>query len=1281
MENTPLIPQQFAVDLGRIFEIGFNTGLLAAIQHREALVTHFGTLYQQDLNQLSFPPLAEKIYRRHQIVGPWDREMVERWLIFFLLKGFLAGSTFWEEYLQSFAQELPYAPREIIYLQCNFYGDNSFGTYTTKNDQTAANELMEQLSQQFPAFQWTDADFQEYRRRGCFLKADTLLLLRYGKHWRILSVDESVFSITSLAEATDLTDVGYLRAMLARDLWYARSKSVFARLSIDTDAETLSQELLSSQLQHYFAAFKRQDKESAKLIQAASYAYSFYHFLLTKGILTEHDEVLFNAIGYTDRGINSITLRKEHLPVLATCANMYQNHEPNQPIAEAREHVLNSIQRAMARSFRDGRTFLKDIVHLGDLGEGIHWCNHTETLSAHVGDFVNTRLPLDPAHLSPAVHAALARKDYEGKNILDIHAALTRQELWGPTPYLFLTGHPGSGKTTVIVNALKERVRRGENVLFLYISPRKTVNLDIIQKFQTDDGQEPACEELFGLTTSSLIIRNNQNQPTVQYYSSQRQDTFSLDGVEFVYAESEQAKEQRTAHRKIEEIQEGLFIDKGERLSGVLDSLCRALRSSLMTMEPAPRAIVATVAIQSLKRTKGGRTTLRHLDTIFADAYSSEHGVLPEQMAKIGRRIQHLFVMIDEVTGDESGAEFLDGIQSFLHKYDLFNPQYGINTKIIVADASIVDPRIIRQHLATTSYEPNKIYFRRLLPHQIAESISRQTITFKNKPAVVINANAYPASKLHLTYKVGVDVIEYDEETFKEHRRFLQKAMQERMVEDILALLDIAEQPCQSDQMESPQILVYIQDKQRLGLLTEAIRRVRKEQGKSFAPTQDYLEIHANISEEQKKEIKDYQNRVSVIFMTASASRGLSFYRTRYILIDIPRFEIEQNLMEILQVIYRGRGGKNNEDLQEKWLTFYLADHVVYTDATDRDLSVRESMLSLLNVLLILKTSLMTRIRGSGTLGYNQEFMIIPIGGKSVYAAGETFTLRISRLIKELRDISYSHREDQRLVFVYTTLTRLLSDARIRLIGLASNGQPSKEKIARQSYLTQLPLFAHQFAGAARKGFHHLLTLPALEKAFLAGSLLIVPIEGKMIQEHYWMVVKELLHEREVKGRKFDLLANMRDLLKVRRYPESIHTTLKDAIALIEALKQSPEVKASRFQQENVQNDQHYTLPLVTFVAYETMAAYFGKKDLQEESDEDVISFRKLLALYIQTLYPADSLLPIGSTYDVFPFLLFRSMNLAEARRKIFTDHYLFMSHELNILNMLLASKEPENDV
>ena len=1243
--------RQLAAVLGRIFELGFNTGLLAAIEQQRALSHHYGDLYQKDLSHLHFSALASGVCERTGVISTWDREALERWVLLFLEKGYVSGLNFFDEYIQSFCHEKPWATREIVYLQCNFYGENSLGTYE-KNERLAIEDLMSQFRAQGFPFQLASDEMREYSRTGNFLKADSLLLLKYGKHWRILSVDLSVFSLGSTGEAVDLTSVEKIRRVLAAELRYVRSKSVFTNMSIDTDAETVSPEILSGQLGHYFTAFKREDKECAKLIQAASYAHSFYTFLLKQGILIENDQVVFNVVGYTDRNINAMSVKKEHVQLLATCAEIYKAQQADQDIAEARGHVLHTIQKAAAKGFLDGRKFITDLVHLLDQSDGMHWLDHTESL----GGFINTRTVLAQDLLGADLLQRMDKTDYYAKNILDIHAALTKRELASSTPYLFLTGNPGIGKTTAIVNFLKARAQQGEGFLFLYVSPRKQVNLDIIRKFREDTGLPP-CGDLFALTANSVIIRNNNAKPTVHYYSNKRQDTFQEHGVKFIFAEGAEAEQQKTSQRHLEEIQEGLLIDRGERISGVLDSLCRAIYATLD--KPLANAIVATVAIQSLKRTKNGSNTLRHLEKIFQGAYSKQSGVIPGKMSKIGQTIRHFFVMIDEVTGDESGAEFLDGLHTFMHNHELFGPTHGINAKIIVADASIVDPKIIQQHLSETTYEPNKIYFRRVPAQHTCPPLSLEEFRFKKDQAVVINANAYPASKLHVTYKIGVDALQYDEETFEERSKQLRNTLEDRIVIDILAVL---EQP------NPPQILVYIQDKRRLALLIQAIGKIRNG---AFKPNEDYLEIHANISETDKKDIEINQNRVKVVFMTASASRGLSFKKATHILVDIPHFEIEQNLMEILQVIYRGRGG--DLDQEEKSLTFYLTDRVVYTEAADRELSMRESMLHLLNVLLILKTSMMTRIEGSGKIGINQRFMMIPIGGKSVFAAGETFTGRIGKLIKELESLSHRYWDDKRLGYVSASLTRILGNARIRLVPTSTRQKHDEREQVRQSYLSLIPTFSEDFADAARKGFQHLLEWPPLERGYLTGGILIVPISEYSMQEQYWMEIEDLFEQKET-GK--DLLANMYALSRDQRYHENVQMVMRDAIAFIEQLKRMAKEKIPHYEQESDHADQHYAVPFVTFLASDTLRTYFNEKQAYEEQQEH--SFRSLLATYVRTLYPADSLLPIGSSYDAFPFVVFRSLNLGEARRKIFTDKYLFMSHEFNILNMLLSSKEVE---
>ncbi|HVB20552.1 MAG TPA: helicase-related protein [Ktedonobacteraceae bacterium] len=1238
----------FAEDMGRLFEIGFNTGILAAIHRQTNIPTYFGDLYRQDLAALHFQPLYTKLCERSGVISTWDKETLERWVLFLLQRGYLGGLNFFTEYIESFSNEKPLRPRSIVYLQCNFYGQNSLETYH-KNERTAAHELMEQFRTQGYPVSLTEEDIREYTGKGNFLRADLLLLLRYAKKWRILSVDISVFALSSLQDAGDLASIEKIRQILATDIHYMRSKSVFTNLDIDTDAETASSEVLSGKLRHYFTAFKRNDKESVKLIQAASYAHSFYEFLKRQKILSEQDEVVFNVVGYTDRGISTISAKKEQLSVLETCADIYKSALTWQAINDERTHVLDTITKAAARGFHDGRRFVNKLIHLIDEGDGTHWLTHQETID----NFVNTQAPLAPDLITAEIRGQLQPEEYEGRSIQYIHGQLTKQELAGSTPYLFLTGNPGIGKTTAVVQFLKERSMRGEGFLFLYVSPRKQVNLDIIKKFREDEfGLH--CDNLLALTANSIIIRSNQTKPTVHYYSKKRQDRFHEHGVDFIFMESEEAERQRASQRKLEEIQEGLLIDKGERISGVLDSLCSALYAAID--KPLSNAIVATVAIQSLKRTHHGtNTTLRHLEKIFQGTRSKGKGVDSAQMQAIGQRIQHIFVMIDEVTGDESGVEFIEGIHSFLHNFELLpsGSKYGINTKIIVADASIVDPRIITQHLSETTYEPDKIYFRRVTSQGNAMPVSRKDFVFKHLPAVTINTNAYPASSLQVTYNIGVDALEYDEETYTERSKQLHNEVQQRIIRDILSIID---------QPDAPQLLVYIQDKQRLAALIQTIRQLRG----TFQRNTDYVEIHANISEEERKSIEKYQDTTNVVFMTASASRGLSFKRAKHILIEIPRFEVEQNLMEILQVIYRGRGGEL--DQEEKTLTFYLAERVIYADQTDRALSVRESMLHLLNVLIILKTSMMTRIVGSGEIGLKQQFMMIPIGGKSVLAAGDSLTSRMGKLIKDLQDLSHRYWDDKRLNVVAARLTEVLSKARIRLLPMQ---QAEKDALMKQSYIPCVPTFSHTFHEAARKGFVHLLDMPQMEQAYIAGGLLVVPIQNHAIQEAYWIDIEHTLAQQ---GVEFDLLHDIEQLSYDTRYPDGDRMLLKDAKKFLEQLKKMAVGKTSYYEQETDHIDQHYAIPLLAFIAHKEMKAYFESEPEDEESP--VGPFHALLSNYVRTLYPADSILPIGKNYDDFPFVIFRSFNLREARRKMFTDKYLFMSHELNILNMLLASKE-----
>ena len=938
-------------------------------------------------------------------------------------------------------------------------------------------------------------------KKGEFLQADTLMLLRHRKELRIICVDLSIFSVKSEKDLLFLDDseLNSLRRILMTDIKHIRSKSVFSKLRIDTGNTQDFEFAFSSDLKRYFTAFKRKDKETTKLIQAGASAKSFYKFLREETqIITDEKSLLFNIVGYSDRNISSLCLRPENLDILTTCAEIYKKEYKDKEIKTARREVLDLIQRKAVHSFINGRHFIKELsaktVNLRE--DGITQITHQENLN----NFVNS---ID------IISNDLAKKlDVKSESILrDAHAELIQKALVSDNTFVFLTGNPGIGKTTAITKFLKSHLEEG--FLLFYISPRTQVNLDLIDKFKSENSQNQELfdNKLFCINTNSILIQENSNDSTVRYYSNQRQDDFTSKNVRFINHNS-QIKPRQQSQENFDRRDIDTIEYKTKQTAGVLNSICQGIYA--LIDDKISNNIVATVSTQSLKITPNGGNTIKHLEKIFKSAYHTKKGVIPEKMRKISQSIKHLFIMIDEITGDDSGVNFLQGINKFLGRYQLTNPEYGFNTKIIVADASIVGKEVIEQHLYQTSPEPDKIYFRlaKSQGEQKPESLSVENFPFKNKAAIIINANSYPASSLNITYKVFIQSIQFNQDNWNTREgNELTKAVDAKILADIKSFLDNS---------TFGQLLVYIQNKRRLKELIEKINRLQK----NFQEYRDYLEIHASLSDEEREKIDKYKQDVKIVFMTSSASRGLSFPKAKNILVEIPRFQIEKNLMEVIQVIYRARGeyqenGKRiTLDDREKQITFYLNDLAIYypqdkdtslEDYTEeRKLSLEESVMNLLDILLILKLSIMTRIVGYGNLG-SKTFLMIPIGGKSISTAGESFSEKMTNLIRALKNEHNRHPEKQTLQFVYSSLTQILRETEFRLSNPNNDSQNVTYLSLIESFKTKLPTLFNRL--------DKLLDFGNIETSHLTGNLLVVPIDNQKLEETYQIRLEEQIRK------------------------------------------------------------------------------------------------------------------------------------------------------------------------
>ncbi len=747
---------------------------------------------------------------------------------------------------------------------------------------------------------------------------------------------------------------------------------------------------------------------------------------------------------------------------------------------------------------------------------------------------------------------------------------------------------------------------------------------------------------ILAINTNSDLIRDNSREYeyVVRYVWNQRQGDFNEKSVRFL--DNKQTEREVWRSQQLDRPTEDIIQERRTNTKGVLNSICQAIYTVIDRQ--LSNNIIATASIQSFKKTDAG-DTLNHFEKIFKNAYNKkEEKVIDEEMKAISKKIKYLFIMVDEITGDDGGVEFLNRIGDILfNKYGLNKPDYGFKTKIIVADASIVDKDVIKQHLETTSPEPNKIYFRRSSSN--GEPLSKEDFSFKNLPATLINANSYPAKSLSIAYKVFIESCKFVEEDNFLPKDDLVKKIQGEILQDIESLLN---------RSDVNQIIVYIQDKQRLSELIDKIKATRE-----FEKSKHYLEIHANISDVEKELIQEHKENVKVIFMTASGSRGLSFPKTKHILVEVPRFEIERNLMEIIQTIYRGRGNEKFDN-QDKELIFYLGDRAVYYDDDPRIIFAGKQV-RLVEYSVTFKSfdndsNFWVRKGGS------DKFMIIPIGGKSVLAAWETFSSKMQNLIKMLKSKHRENRRDSRLKYVYESLQELMSKADFNLRKEAEDSENVKT-----SYLSLQKDFNSQFSQIVKNGLDGLLKLGNMEVGYISGGLLAVPISDRFLEETYKISLVTI--DTYANGK---LWKNMLEIRDNNCYPPNLRSAIRDAIELVNKLRSDRNQITQKFQQNSQKFDQYYALPLLAFIAGEKMAEYFKEERIEPESKR----FRDILETYIRSLYPVGGVLPIGNKYETFPFIIFRSYNLEEMREKIYTDKYLLSSNELNVLNLILSKED-----
>ncbi|OON98473.1 MAG: hypothetical protein ATN35_04900 [Epulopiscium sp. Nele67-Bin004] len=1163
-------------DLGFVFELGFNIGIASQIPDNNDI--------SKDLSHKSYN--REQLYRRFKNEAQ-DYSVVKQQIDYLLFKGILTGKNFFKDWIQTKIGEKPF---EVIYFQANFYKVFDELKTNTEEQRYSASALEKQLK-----IKLNQLEIDNLFRLGEMFKADTIILIRSKDKYYLTVVDNSI----KIKNVIDYSDIEQVKEMLQKTTNVKRSKSNFANLAVDnTDISNLN---IENSLRDYILGIGTKDKPLQKMIQAGSYANSFINLITIKNILPLDKLVSVMIVGYTDEEVCTSNLDYKNLSILQMCQQTYAQMDKQNKQTEYSEKQ-NDIFKKIVSNFRKTLNISNEVIKpILDLKSGINSFNISTSYSNYQNTATNFSYEEDNDTFRN-IHANQITKYLGDKNV----------------QLLFLTGNPGIGKTTALVEYLKQQ----EGYLFLYISPRTQVNKDLEHKFCIDD-EKLYDEKAIYLTTNGNDEKfiNNELVNIVNFRGlSQYEDI--KQPIQFLPIDRDKSTDEQNL--KLQAINENTLVKVNQFNLGVLNRL--SLGIDHVITNNLSNKIIATVAMQSLRLTQGG-TTANHFKRIFKNVYNDKTNTINiQEFIKLANKCPNIVIMLDEITGDGSGIAFFDELINLIHKKIYFNlPTHlkqKINFKIVVADASITNISVINKHFMTAYNDNDKIYFSK---EEQQNTFSVEQFKFRKKyNSICINTNSYPAKSLDISYRL---IVNTQKELDKTYIDIIDK---EITTEAVNLITSIA----------TKQVIIYIQNIARIETITQLLKEMYfKATNQQLKEDVDYISIYSAMEENKRKNITKNKDTAKFILMTSSASRGISFPNTTFILVDVPTFDIEKNIMEIIQLCYRGRGNYNIDATARKTIKFFVGKTIEnYQDISQ----VKHQLTSTLTLLTLIHTSLLTRIYGSHKVG-KQNISLIPVGDKGVEATSEMLIERFSSLVSNLK-------KEMRKDFSNVSIKSLLD----KLIKIFNNTeiQLSGEIYNKTDVSNMLQLFHNNWD----KGMDKLLDFDPFKRATVIGDLLIFKIEDQVenklnLTTNLIYVINELEIKKHLMWAKYN-----------NSFPFNLRQEVTDLLKLLDKFEQKYNEKTMNLSDRANKANMYIAIPILAPFIYNNCKGY---------QEDDKITFRDILKRYVGTEYRVANALPITTEYKDIPFLYFRSESLPTLQK--YNSNYIFCSSEINLINLLLV--------
>ncbi|HCF28705.1 MAG TPA: helicase [Cyanobacteria bacterium UBA11049] len=1283
---------------GRVFEIAVQRGVLAKLMHRGLLREESPIL--EPWRDVKIADVYTRLARTLNLTDTNAKEWAGAMVRHLLVLGYGLGWSAMREYLNH--SRIRKAKLEAIWCPLTLPGQQ----------QERDREIEETAIAFHAAFNLPGQPDLTLLQRGQPARADFLLWLssdatepgakRKPHNAKRQKCQDFIlcleFSYNAPTKLVDFRTEEPHRKEIARYARYIDSRGVFSRVCAEVEGEEF---LLSSNLASHLSAFSGTDKPLFKLCQASSYTERLIH------LLRAHEKLKgacsARAIAITSNGLESLAARfvgmEEPDPrarLMKSLGEAYRNARklsddvPDELEKEIRV-AFNKLVRSLPGNFKQQA---KRIIQQPPLGGHLHFLfqenvegfyNPTQKISRKEAIAAIEETPElieffggSPKSQIAAVLVRLAQQQ-EQISLRQVHeaaviAALNSAQV-GRVNVIALEGNPGIGKTTAVVKFLKQQKK---GYLFFYQSPRVVINRDVTTKLARENG---FASGILTITTNANLIAS-----APQWYEQQVNagsqpprcidNAVVVDGIEglihpqcstlFVTPTQECEIDSNTAISKRFKRSRNEREDSMEshHYPGVLRTLARSARL-LLDANPQASRLVMTAAIQGY-RTLGQTTTIDALSNLFAKKPQTRQGQ-SERLA-LSQRIPTVIVMVDELAGDGAGAPFAHKLSDWLHQQFIApfeGTQSPFKVILIIADASLSNEVVFNSYLNSGDRAPDKVLISRSQGEAPFRVTGTQTkVGLKKHPTLHIMTNSYPASELKIDYSIRLAPITPGL-TSDSKKQTVRQAIREQMEDELLAN---AYQEIQGGlEGGSQQLIFFAQNKAFLRQLQEKLTTGAD----ALLPKKQVAVLDQNVPSHQRLELVQEPRRdeIRVFLMTSSGARGVSFPKTDWIIAWIPRFNIEAALMEVAQLIYRGRGmytdpetkAQVSGDNTARQLVMLINDFIVVDENIERSRLWLRQASDLLTLLVMLRSTIHTRIKGDAGLR-KQRIAFVPVGFIGDQELLNSMSIDVNDFLGEAKIyICDEHpSEAKAIVKKAEQLTRKIF-AYFNLTGQAS-------EMNAQSYVDYRTLEA--LVKTVSRSSSRLL--PSLENDALKIPDSLTCIGPFWLEDWGERKTEERFSfegwRSDIQQGSRHLLGLLRQIYEDARFPTKLKRPAKELHKLLIREKNESVREYSTLQAMRTEN-------IVVSLPFDY--PHFWREQLEEDARQQVLeepeTWRSALG---RALTPQGLVMPVVAQYQAFPWAAVAGHRIFAQLETLFSDRYFMASNELNLLNTILLEDE-----